>query len=95
MAIKLVSLSNAVATTNDDGSVTITGKREEKGIMAGAGQVLLMPTKISNDDAFVSESTAAVSSIAWGVFGFHFCDFLQADTKADTISPLTSILKAA
>lgn len=92
MAIKVVKLANASASTDADGKVTITGERDEKGILSAATEVLLMPTKMNNDDQFVSESTAAISSTAWGVFGFHLADYFHAKDSGDAISPLTSLV---
>lgn len=92
MAIKIVSLKNATAVVGDEGKVTVTGEREEKGVLSAVTDIALMPTKINSDTTFVSESTAAVGSIAWGLFGFHLCDYLQADSAEDAISPLTAIV---
>lgn len=65
MAIKIVSLKNATAVVGDEGKVTVTGEREEKGVLSAVTDIALMPTKINSDTTFVSESTAAVGSIAW------------------------------
>lgn len=91
MSIKVVSLSNVSVTTDAAGKTVVTGVREEASMLQSVITAASLPIKINNDEAFVSESTAAIGAIGYGVALFHAADYLHVRKGARAISPITKL----
>lgn len=93
MPILLKTITAPTVTTDETtGVVTISGTPSTKTFLEGAGDILTMPFKLTDDTVYYNGGMAASAVLVWSAGLFHVSDYIHAKRGAQAISPITRMI---